>query len=171
MSLETQDLTKYTNERKKEKWQKSEHKSECFKLTEPQIFRKQYECATWYKDIEVPPGTYPIYADVDESGVVLEFPNGCMPFAELHGKVIADDFSLYFAGWPVESKRNQYVGQEDSYLWSMYAHFLALALLENFFNGPILVELLPDFVADIEDYVFNGLTKQRAVIKRKVAGE
>lgn len=35
-----------------------------FTLTEKRIVRKSYECAAWFTDVEVQPGTYPVFAYV-----------------------------------------------------------------------------------------------------------
>jgi hypothetical protein len=86
-------------------------------VTEPFVRRKLYETAAWYKDIEVPPGEYPVYysKDIYVERYVIEY----------KGKVIADNFDTLFGGVIISPKRNQYVGDVETAFEQFYTYQLS----------------------------------------------
>jgi hypothetical protein len=105
-------------------------------LTEPKVFRVNYEVARWYKDIEVQPGEYPLMAEVSAEGTVKNI--SC----DLPGKNTGSDFTSLFCGNAIGAgKFDEEVGKDEVYhYWSMYGYGAADWLDRS---G---ITLLPEFV-------------------------
>ena len=54
-----------------------------------EVFQELFECAAWYRNIEVQPGEYPITTD------------GYWIFVKLDGVIVSDNFQSLFAGMPI----------------------------------------------------------------------
>ncbi len=92
-----------------------------YRLFETKVFtNSSYECAAWYKKIEVKPGEYPIYL-VDNKWICASLP----------GTVVASDFTSHFGGQRIGSKINEDVGKAATYSIQAYAYDIARVILEN----------------------------------------
>ena len=67
------------------------HQMGVYVLTEPKVFRNNYECAAWYQDVEVPAGEYPMIG-VFEAGVLQWIVVG------FTGTITGSDFTSFFGG-------------------------------------------------------------------------
>lgn len=100
-----------------------------FVLRNPEVFRNTYETASWYRDVEVQAGEYPVIADVEtETGAVIDFPGLQV---KLPGKVVGSFFVSSLWGHYGKAKINEDVGKEDAYHWRSYAHSVAHRILEG----------------------------------------
>lgn len=97
-------------------------------LTEPKTFRRSYETASWFTDIEVPAGEYPIFAVVRDGEVSRTW--GETPFWSLPGIVTASCF-INRVFWASSARINEDVGKPDTYGASTYTHALAKAVLDG----------------------------------------
>lgn len=109
-------------------------------LTESKTFTRTYETASWYTNIEVPAGEYPIYATVRDGKVSSTWGEG--PSYSLPGVVTASYFvnRLFTAS---SARVNEDVGKPDTYAASTYCYALAKAVLD----GADWVRLEPGFEA------------------------
>lgn len=100
-----------------------------------------YETASWYKELLLDEGKFPIYA-VFENG--RKDANDTSIHASVKGTVLSDSFPSSFGGHMYSSNMNQYVGERDTWHYNPYAHALANGLLKGEVN---CVELLDGFEA------------------------
>lgn len=97
-------------------------------LTEPTVFTRTYETASWYTKIEVPAGEYDITAVVRDGKVSGTWGDG--PTWKLPGTVVASYFvNRFFTASSFEVDRD--VGKPDTYVDGTYAHSLAGVVVED----------------------------------------
>jgi hypothetical protein len=105
----------------------------------------RYEYAAWYKELILDVGRFPIYAIIVESKVV-----DTSLIASVEGTVLGDDFSPAWGGVAFASKRNELIGQRDTWFYRPYAHALAHGLISGDVKN---VELLDGFKAKEVSFV------------------
>jgi len=72
-------------------------------LTQKHVQRVSYECAAWYRDVEIAPGAYPIYAFaywIDGGHKIHQLSAIC------EGITVAGDFTPLFGGNPIAKSRD-----------------------------------------------------------------
>ena len=91
-------------------------------ITEPTVFTRTYETASWYTNIEVAPGEYDITAVVRDGKVSSSW--GEEPTWSLPGVVVASYFvnRLFTAS---SAHHNEDVGKPDTYHGGTYGYALA----------------------------------------------
>nr|WP_325300378.1 hypothetical protein [uncultured Dysosmobacter sp.] len=134
-----------------------------FHLRQDKVFRRDYECAAWYKDILVKAGKYPAEAKPDPDN-----PNEMgRVFVHLPGVVQSDYFGALYCGMPIsdyDSAKN--AGTAADYLMDCYPYSVADSAL----NEPDTPwELLPEFEARTINGVYNGTPYTTHGIFRKGA--
>lgn len=104
-----------------------------------------YEYAAWYKELVLDIGRFPIFATFrfDEKMKRNQVADATL-IASVEGTVIGDDFSPAWGGVAFASRRNQLIGQRDTWHYRPYSHALAHALISGDVKN---VELLDSFVA------------------------
>jgi len=146
-----------------------------YRLKQAKTFTRTYECAAWHTDIEVPPGDYEIFAEVDPDGECKDFPGlSCT----LPGVITSSAFPSLFCGNRIpgtDPNVNKDVGKPDTYGWFSYAHAIAHMLLQqkagwnppehakNYYNS---FEIILDegFAATYINFEYDGEKKQTAAI-------
>jgi hypothetical protein len=93
-------------------------------LKATETYRKSYECAAWYQDVECHPQTVDLYYDPRSTGYVA---------FQLSGYVKSSCFISLWCGNPIgdpRSKTDQNVGEPDDYHFQSYAYGL-IDLMHN----------------------------------------
>lgn len=129
------------------------------KLEEPAVYKQLFETASWYQNIQVEAGKYPIYSREKYNYTSRMMNAGHMEdnmFGGLKGTIISSNFDN---GRPDEDK-----GMEATYVIQPYGHSIARGIIENGSNYN--VELLPEFHARKVYYVYHGELKNSYGIYR-----
>ena len=129
-------------------------------ITEGQIATKHYECAAWFKNRALTPGTDEVFGLYTKYGPY----SGVKP--ELVGKenlewivysvpsvVTADSFDSLFCGNLIAPHRNEHVGEPETHYVQMYPYALAQALYEGL---PTNIALNPGYRAEPHDFEYQG---------------
>ena len=97
-----------------------------FVLTEPKVFTQTYETASWYTDIEVPAGEYPIvYTDANHQVVDPEVTRAYWAGVKLEGVIVASHFeNRVFSS--VSFRDNADVGKPATYHFGTYAYMFEI---------------------------------------------
>lgn len=137
-------------------------------LTVPEDYQvqKTYECAAWYRNLKLTPGTYDVMATIDQFG---RFEHVC---AAIPGVVVGSNFSSYFCGNQISARYDSDLGEEDTYYWQPYAYSLASAILEPNYGRSwqpsvsMQFNLSPEFEAYWSYFVWDGSQKRSATFRR-----
>lgn len=95
-----------------------------FVLSEPRVYKREYETASWYRMIQVPAGTYPIMGTFREYWLNNEPRKVEDLCVSMDGIVVSSYFEnrLLHA---VSAKKDEDVGQKDKVYLSPYAFAVA----------------------------------------------
>ncbi len=108
-------------------------------IKERRTERQLYECAAWYKDIDLDPGTF---------NITLTFSPECWPYWILfkqEGTVVGSCFDALYCGTVIAAKRDEDKGQRSDYGYQLYAYNLRTLELGE-------VNLLPEWQWLLKDY-------------------
>jgi len=107
-------------------------------IVEGQTATKTYECAAWYKNLALTPGTYDVFGLFERygpySGVKPEFVGKEeMKWVTytVPGVVTGDCFDSLFCGNAIAPHRNEHVNEPATHCVQMYPYALAQALCEG----------------------------------------
>jgi hypothetical protein len=100
---------------------------------------KYFECAAWYQELDLTPGTYELYAyKYGYSGRV---------FASLPGTVTKSCFDSLWGGVAFAAHRNEDLGAKALFHLDLYTYEVGRAILER--NGDFTADLHVELRADI----------------------
>ena len=129
-------------------------------ITEGQTATKHYECAAWFKNLALTPGTYDVFGLYEKhgpySGVKPEYVGKeelKLVTYSVPGVVTGDCFDSLFCGNLIAPHRNKHVGEAETHYVQMYPYALAQALC----NGlPTNITLDPGYRAQPHDFEYKG---------------
>ena len=127
-------------------------------IAEGQTTTKTYECAAWYKNLALTPGTYDVFGLFEKygpySGVKPEFVGKEeMKWVTytVPGVVTGDCFDSLFCGNLIAPHRNEHVGEPETHYVQMYPYALAQALSEGL---PTSITLDPGYRAQPHNFEY-----------------
>ena len=129
-------------------------------IAEDQTATKTYECAAWYKNLSLAPGTYDVFGLFEKygpySGVKPEFVGKEeMKWVTytVPGVVTGDCFDSLFCGNVIAPHRNEHVNEPATHCVQMYTYALAQALCEGL---PTNIALDPGYRAQPHNFEYQG---------------
>ena len=129
-------------------------------IAEDQTATKTYECAAWYENLALTPGTYDVFGLFEKyspySGVKPEFVGKEeMKWVTytVPGVVAGDCFDSLFCGNLIAPHRNEHVGEPETHYVQMYPYALAQALCEGWQTK---ITLDPSYRAQPCDFEYQG---------------
>ena len=129
-------------------------------ITEGQTTTKHYECAAWYKNLALTPGTYDVFGLYEKHGPYSGVKSEYVGKEELRwvtysvpGVVTGDCLDSLFCGNLIVPHRNDHVGEPETYYVQMYPYALAQALCEGWQTN---IMLDPGYRAQPYDFEYQG---------------
>ena len=129
-------------------------------IAEGQTTTKTYECAAWYKNLALTPGTYDVFGLFEKygpySGVKPEFVGKEeMKWVTytVPGVITGDCFDSLFCGNLIARHRNEHVGEPETHYVQLYPYALAEALCKEL---PTNITLDPGYRAQLHNFEYQG---------------
>jgi len=127
-------------------------------IVEVQTATKTYECAAWYKNLALTPGTYDVFGLFEKYGLYSGVKPEFVGKEEMKwvtytvpGVVTSDCFDSLFCGNLIAPYRNEHVGEPGIHYVQMYPYALAQALCEGL---PTNITLDPGYRAQPHNFEY-----------------